>query len=122
VKKLLAVALFLTSSVFAADFSGRWSGTVEGTRSDGSTSTDSVQFNLKQDGAVVTGTGGGANDTFPIGNGRVDGNTATFEIQPEGRPVFKVKVTVDGDTMTGDASREREGRTMTAKLTLKREK
>jgi hypothetical protein len=121
-KRILLSVLLCAIAAFGADFSGRWSGTAESRREDGSTGTDGVYFDLKQEGTAVTGTGGGPEDVLPINNGKVDGNTVTFEVAPEGRGVFKVTLTMNGDSMTGHVSREGEGGMPVAKLSLKREK
>lgn len=121
-KRMLLSALLCAMSAFGTDFSGRWSGTAESRHEDGSTGTDAVYFELKQEGTAVTGTGGGPEDVLPINNGKVEGNTVTFEVTPEGRGVFKVKLTMNGDSMSGNVTREGEGGMPVAKLLLKREK
>ena len=121
-KRFVIAVFFSAVCAFAADLTGNWSGSVEATRDDGSTSTDGCQFKLKQEGTKLTGTGGGLNDSFEVQNGRVEGDNAVLELSPPGKGTYKVALKVDGDTMTGTVSREREGQTRTAKLLLKREK
>jgi hypothetical protein len=121
-KKLLMSVVFSAVCALGADVTGNWSGTLEATRSDGSTNTDTAQFKLKQEGTSVTGMGGGPNDSFEIRNGKVDGDSLTFEVVASENRTFKVALKVDGDSASGTASREREGQTQTAKLFLKREK
>ena len=121
-RKLLAIAVLCASYAIGAEVSGKWSGTVDVKRDDGSTNSESVYFAFKQQGDTVTGTAGGPNEAHPIEKGKVEGNTITFELAPEGRGVFKVKLTVDGDNMTGDVSRDRNGDVQIFKLSLKRDK
>ena len=119
-KRLMVTALLCALSVIGAEVSGKWSGTADAKRDDGSTNTESVYFTFKQVGNTVTGTASGPNEDHSIKNGKVEGNTVTFELEPEGRGIFKVKMTVDGDKMTGDVSRDRDVKIAT--LSLKREK
>jgi hypothetical protein len=121
-KKLFIAAVLSAVCAFGAEVSGKWAGTADAKSSDGSTNTESVYFTFKQDGAIVTGTASGPNEAHSVEKGKVEGNTLTFELAPEGRGVFKVKLTVDGDNMTGDVIREGEGGAIVAKLLLKREK
>src|SRR5262245_8758499 len=101
--KRLAIAMLLSSlCVSAADVSGRWTGTAEATRDDGSTTTNEATFSLKQEGKTVTGTGGGTEESFPVRKGTIDGNILTLEFDAGERGVFKLTLTVNGDTMTGN--------------------
>jgi hypothetical protein len=119
--KNLAIAILLSAALaFAADVTGNWAGTVHATKDDGSTSSDQAQFKLKQEGTKLTGTGGGLNDSFPIENGKVEGDTITLDLVSE-RGVYKLTLKLEGDTMTGDVKRDREGKTQVARLSLKRE-
>jgi hypothetical protein len=121
-KKLIVTALLCALSLIGAEVTGKWSGTADAKRDDGSTSTENVYFTFKQDGNTVTGTASGPNEDHSIRNGKVEGNTITFELEPDGRGIFKVKVTVDGDKMTGDVSSDNAGGVKVATLSLKREK
>ncbi len=121
-KKLIVAALLCALSVIGAEVSGKWSGTADAKRDDGSTTTENVFFTFKQDGNTVTGTASGPNEDHSIKNGKVEGNTITFELEPDGRGIFKVKLTVDGDKMTGDVSPDGAGDVKIAKLSLKRDK
>ena len=120
--KLLLTLIFSAAFALAADVTGNWSGTIEGHRSDGSTHSDTAQFRLKQDGEKVTGTGGGPNDAFEVRNGKVDGDAVTFEVVASEDKIFRVSLKAEGDSLSGTASRIRNGETQTAKLSLKREK
>ena len=77
---------------------------------------------LKQTGDVVTGTGGeNDSDRHEITNGKVTGNTVTFEIQ-QGDRTMKFVLTLEGDKLTGQVTRERDGQQQKTKLDVKREK
>ena len=121
-RTFFVAVVFSAVCALGAEVSGRWSGTADAKRDDGSTNTESVYFTFKQDGAAVTGTAGSPDQAHSIEKGKVEGNTITFEVVPEGRGVFKVRLTVNGDNMTGDVIRDGEGSTVVAKLLLKREK
>jgi hypothetical protein len=123
--KLIASLLLSALCALAADVTGTWSGNVEATRGDGSTTTESAVFRLKQDGAKVTGTGGAAEDTFEIQNGKIQGDAVTFEILAGEDRIFKFVLKVEGDKLSGTASRDRGGsadQIRAAKLSLTREK
>ena len=111
---LLATAL----TVAAADVTGNWKGTLIPENRDPA----SALVILKQTGDVVTGTGGhDESDRHEITNGKVTGNTVTFDIQ-QGERTMRFVLTLDGDTLTGQITRERDGQQQTAKVNLKREK
>ena len=128
-KKLLFVGtilLLVATLVFAADaISGKWTMSQEG-RNGGPARV--TTFDLKVDGSTLTGTvtapagmgrgmgggggapggaapGGGAPPAptpSPIANGKVNGNTITFDVTrttPMGDMTTKYEGTVSGDTM-----------------------
>jgi hypothetical protein len=77
---------------------------------------------LKQDGTTLTGTAGpDAGEQRPIRNGKIENDTITFEL-PNDESVMTFTLKLDGDTITGDVTREREGQTQTATLAVKRAK
>src|SRR5260370_13286731 len=80
--KLLLTSLLLTLSISAADCSGKWSGTfVVDTDKNRTEATYMVQA---QDGNKVTGTAGPSADRqMQIGNGKIDGETITFDVKNE---------------------------------------
>src|ERR1700736_4609410 len=80
--KLLLTSLLLTLSIFAADIGGKWTGTfidpAEASKNEG------MVLILTQDGSTITGTAGPtAGDQMAISNGKVDGNSVTFDIKAE---------------------------------------
>src|SRR5687767_9312715 len=113
--------LVLLASAFAiaaADVTGTWKGTLTPENRD----PGSALVILKQTGDMVTGTGGqDEGDRHEITNGKVAGDKVTFEIQQQ-EGTMRFVLTLDGDTLTGQVTRERNGQQRTAKLNLKRER
>ena len=70
-----AIALLLMAGIaLAADVDGKWTGTVPGMDIP-------VAYTFKADGATLTGTSSGPNDTtVPIKNGKIDGNNISFSV------------------------------------------
>jgi len=70
-----AVALLLIAGIaLAADVDGKWTGTIPGMDIP-------VAYTFKADGAALTGTSSGPNDTtVPIKNGKIDGNNISFSV------------------------------------------
>jgi hypothetical protein len=74
--KLLAIALLLAGSVFAADVDGKWTGTMSTPNGD-----IPVAFTFKADGATLNGTTAGPDGgEVKISDGKVDGDTITFTV------------------------------------------
>jgi hypothetical protein len=75
-KFLLTVAVLALGSVaaLAADFSGKWSATVEGMRGP-----QNLTFNFKVDGATLTGTVTTPRGDLDISNGKIDGDNISFD-------------------------------------------
>jgi len=148
-KKLLFVLTILLAVAFvaaAADVSGKWTYEQPG-RGGGNPVT--ITITLKADGAKLTGTvlggmgfggrgrrGGGGGDStaaptpppaptpVDISDGKVDGNTVTFNVKREGRNgtmTTSYKGTLDGDTLQLEITRPgRGGEPQTDKFTAKR--
>jgi hypothetical protein len=72
-----AVALLLLVGVaFAADVDGKWTGNL-----DMGGQAIPVNYTFKADGATLTGTSSGPeNTTIPIKNGKIDGNNISFTV------------------------------------------
>jgi len=70
-----AIALLLMAGIaLAADVDGKWTGTIPGMDIP-------VAYTFKADGATLTGTSSGPNDTtVPIKNGKIDGNNISFSV------------------------------------------
>jgi len=72
----LLLVLALSATAYAADVDGKWTGTVSTGQGD-----IPVVFNLKADGAKLTGSTTGLDGgEVPINDGKVDGNTITFTV------------------------------------------
>ena len=111
---LLANALVLT----AADVTGTWKGTLTPENRD----AGPALVILKQTGDTVTGTAGpDESERHEIANGTVMGATITFEVPGE-RGTMKFVLTLTGDALDGQITRESEGQQQVAKLNLKRDK
>jgi hypothetical protein len=80
--KLFFASLVFTFSVFAANVSGKWTGTF--TDKADTTKHENFIITLTQNGDTLTGTAGStAEDQGPISNGKVDGNNVTFDIKAD---------------------------------------
>jgi len=122
--KTLACLVLLSCAALAADFNvtGTWKGTATMSRPGGADSREGpAMLVLKQDGATVTGSGGPDEQrSQPIQNGKIDGDTFTFELQTADKPiVFKMKL-VDG-RLKGSGSGAPGGQTMSVALDLRKE-
>ena len=112
------VLLLLPLSIaFAADLTGKWSGTFRATGAD----HDIPQlFILKQDGMDLHGSGGpDEGEQYPIENARINGNNVTFELTT-GEWKFSYRLRVSGRDMSGDLDLKSESNARTAKVSLKR--
>jgi hypothetical protein len=96
--------LLLTSTVYAADVDGTWTGTIESPMGD-----VPVSFTFKADGAKLTGkTMGPDGMEVPIMDGKIDGNTISFTVTFDfgGMPFmlsYKGVISTDQIKMSGDA-------------------
>jgi hypothetical protein len=76
VRKVLLAVLFLafgSVAVLAADFNGKWTATVESPRG-----TQTITFDLKVDGAKLTGTVTTPRGEMAISDGKIDGDNLSF--------------------------------------------
>lgn len=72
----LLTGLLLTAALcFAADVDGKWTGTMNTPNGD-----FPVNFTLKADGAMLTGTTTGPDGDVKIADGKVDGNNISFSV------------------------------------------
>ena len=112
----LAIAIFAGATLVAADATGTWIGTL--TPAEGNAGP--AHLVLKQEGEKLTGTAGAdSGEQHPIENGKAENGVLTFELTSSGG-VMKFSLKQNGDEISGDITRERDGRTQTAKLTAKR--
>jgi hypothetical protein len=87
----LALA-FMATTVWAANVTGTWSATV-----DSPNGSFPITFTFTQDGNTLTGSvQGPQGDPMPITNGKIDGDTFTFDVEFNGT-VIHHECTVDGD-------------------------
>jgi hypothetical protein len=114
----LIVLALAVGSLAAADLTGTWKGTFT---PDGRDASPALLV-LKQEGDVVTGTAGpDEGERHPIRSGKVQKDAVTFEVETPGG-LMKFVLKQDGEDLTGEITREREGQQVTAKLAVKRTK
>lgn len=103
----------------AADATGTWTGNLI-ISSEGGEQTRPAHLVLKQDGSKLTGTAGpDGGEQHPIEKGKIEAGSITFEV-PRGEIVMKFALKQEGDQITGTITRERDGRTETVKIVVKR--
>jgi hypothetical protein len=121
-RRLLSILAVFTLSLAAADVTGKWSGTIEVKR-NGEAKTEPALVILKQEGAVLTGSGGpNESEQHAMRNGKVDGNKITFEIALGGERVMQFNLTAAGEQIDGDvtAPSKNDAAPESARLSLKR--
>ena len=119
-KTVLTLTLLLTGSMFAADVTGKWSGTTQGKSPDGETMHDSVWMALTRTGTAVTGTAGPAADRqTEIKEGKIDGDQVQFKVAV-GDATAVVRLKLEGDNLKGAAEVETPDGKMVVNLDLKR--
>jgi ketosteroid isomerase-like protein len=119
--KRLALILLAASPAFAGDLTGKWSGSFEELKPDGSTNrTGGAYMDLKLAGQTVTGTvGPNAASQNEIRNGRIVGTRLTFEML-HGQGIVRFDLIFDGESIKGFVSADREGQPFSARVDLKR--
>lgn len=96
--KLFACALILAMSAFAADVTGKWSGSFNREGAEPS----SAYIILKQSGTELTGSGGpDESQQWPMSKGKIVGNKITGEVQEPGGALYKLDLTLEGDHIKG---------------------
>lgn len=123
-KQLLCALALSAVSLFGADVTGTWTGTLEFNR-DGETRSSPALVILKQEANKISGTiGPNADRRYTIKTGTIENNKLTIEVEPEDGPA-KVLLTLllDGDDrISGDFKAETDQGVMNGKLDVKREK
>jgi len=116
--KMLLASLLLTLSLSAAGISGKWSGKfVDDQDKD---HPESIYVVLTENGGALTGTAGqNADQQMPITNGKVDGNTISFDVKIE-VITLHFSLTLAGNHLKGTviASMDGENHPGTVDLTL----
>lgn len=101
------------------DLSGKWSGSFDVILPDGRVQHDTAVLILKQDGTVVTGSAGQAEDKqLQIKDGKAAGRELQFSIEAQGGVVFHLHL--EGDHLRGDAGGEMPGAKIKAKVDVLR--
>src|SRR5215471_5915870 len=96
VPAVLAMLLFLSAAMLAADVTGTWNAKVD-LGGQGGTPT----FVLKQDGDKLTGTYSGALGDAPL-SGTIKGNAVVFDFEASGAKIhYEGKLNAEGTTMEG---------------------
>ena len=132
-KKLLfatTILLVFAFGAMAADVSGKWTG-----QAPGRNGPQDVTFNLKADGAKLTGTvlggfggrggGGGGAAAMPreISDGKVDGNNISFKVSVEFNGQTRVTTytgTLVGEELNMKSTREGQNGPQTADFKMKK--
>lgn len=119
--KTILLLTLAAASVFAADATGKWTGTLTPV-GDGAGGGGPALLMLKQDGTKLTGTAGpDANQQREIQDGKAENGNLSFDL-PFGGGMMKFVLKQEGEEIKGDIAAERNGEKMNAKLALKREK
>ena len=111
------VAALLATLAFA-NVTGTWTGTLAPEGRD----SGPAHLVLKQDGDTVTGTAGATEqgERLTIRNGIAKDGVVTFEVETPGGHLMKFDLREQGDELTGTVTRERDGETARATLSVKR--
>ena len=117
----LALILLAAPLALAGDLTGKWSGTFEELKPDGSPRrTSGAYMDLKLSGQTVTGTvGPDAASQNEIRNGQLVETKLTFEMVQE-QGIAKFDLIFDGESIKGSVSAHREGQPLSARVDLKR--
>ncbi len=116
--------LFLITSglAFAADFSGKWAGTMEARNSP--VPRSDVHFaTLEQKGDVVTGKAGPKRDVqWPLKDSKVNGTKINFLVEaPGGKMLIEYSLELKDNELGGTAAlKNREGVSWNVRLTRER--
>jgi hypothetical protein len=105
--RLVLLSCALAVAAFAADVTGKWTYEMQG-RNGAMTGT----INLKADGGTLTGTVSGRGGETEITNGKIDGDTVSFDVVREfngNKMTMKYTGTVSADGIKFKVEREGGG-------------
>jgi hypothetical protein len=121
-RKLVCALLLATLAGYAAELTGKWSGSFDVTNPAGETRDDNAYMVLKEAGGEVTGSAGpDVEKQWPIQKGKLDGQKLTFEVKMDDGGVIVFALRFDGTTIQGTAEGTgASGEKMAAKVNLKR--
>lgn len=118
-KRCLALILLLAAQMMAADLSGKWSGSFKAEGADHSVPQSLI---LKQQGTSLSGSAGpNTGEQYPLENGRVEGNKASFQVTT-GEWKFTYNLTLENNSLSGDLKLQSTSESRTASVTLTRVK
>ena len=118
----LILAAFAGIAVADVNVTGKWSGSFNAVGPDGQTKDSTAVLVLKQNGSEITGTvGPNEGEQHEITKGKIEGDKITLESN-DGGIAIKFDLALAGDRITGEANAVGEGRTLKAKIDVKREK
>jgi len=125
-KRWITMLLLTALAAWAADVSGKWTGTLEG---GPKFKGGAFVVNLKQSRQSVTGTSGGAESQRDFRNGKLQGQQLTFEAVSGsggdglGERVTRFNLTLAGNKLEGEAVGQNEhGAPVTMKVSVTRAK
>ena len=126
-KTLAAIAMLLVTMAPAraqtTDVTGKWTGTMTRTASDGTSQSVDFLFQLTQKGKALTGTvGPNAERQWAIEKGVVNGNKVSFQVQQPDGPLRTFTLTLVKDRLQGDMVAERNAEKFVAKVDAGRAK
>jgi hypothetical protein len=94
----IVLLILVGTSVWAADVTGKWTGSMvlNGGR------TDTANVHLKQNGKALAGTMGPSDEKqFPLTSARIDGDQVTIEAKP-GPSVLRLTMKLEGTKLAGE--------------------
>jgi hypothetical protein len=116
--KSIVLLIVAAVSVFAADATGTWKGTL--TPSDGGGGP--AHMVLKQEGTKLTGTAGPeAGQQFPLQNGKAEDGNLTFDLPTDGG-LMKFVLKQTGEEIKGNITAEKNGEKRSATIAVTRQK
>lgn len=88
----------------APNFTGRWIGTLDQVRSDGSVAPDDAYVELQQQGISLSGRAGSSADKLsPVVSGRVEGPNVHFDVRVNPSTTVHFHLRFEGEHLQGEA-------------------